>query len=109
MPIVVVPVVLVVAIPVALIVTAVAAAIVTAVTVVTAVATAHAVAAAAAMGAATRPWFYAYLHQAYAWGVLGVGFGKGMRSNVQVFKVQNGEYRGADEPQKPQNLVRPSK
>ena len=26
-----------------------------------------------------------------------------------IFKVQNGEYGGADEPQKPQNFVRPSK
>ena len=30
-------------------------------------------------------------------------------TNVRVFKVQNGEYREADEPQKPQNFVRPSK
>ena len=38
-----------------------------------------------------------------------LGFTKGMASNVWVFKVQNGEYRGADEPPKPQNFVRPSK
>ena len=38
-----------------------------------------------------------------------VGLGRGMGSNVQLFKVQNGEYKGADEPQNPQNYVRPSK
>jgi hypothetical protein len=32
-----------------------------------------------------------------------------MGSNVWIFKVQNGEYEGADEPPKPQNFVRPSK
>jgi hypothetical protein len=37
------------------------------------------------------------------------GFSKGMQSNVWIFKVQNGEYGGADEPQKSQNFVRPSK
>ena len=37
-----------------------------------------------------------------------IGFTKGMGSNVQVFKIYNGEYGGADEPQKPQNFVRPS-
>ena len=40
---------------------------------------------------------------------MSIGFTKGMGSNVQVFKVQNGEYAGADEPPKPQNFVRPSK
>ena len=38
-----------------------------------------------------------------------LGFSKGMGSNVWTFKVQNGKYGGADEPQKPQNFVRPSK
>jgi len=38
-----------------------------------------------------------------------IGFKKGLGSNVWVFKVQNGEYGGADEPHKPQNFVRPSK
>jgi hypothetical protein len=40
---------------------------------------------------------------------LSIGFTKGIGSNVWVFKVQNGEYGGADEPQKSQNFVRPSK
>jgi len=39
----------------------------------------------------------------------GIGFNKGLGSNVQLFKVQNGEYGGADEPHKLQNFVRPSK
>jgi hypothetical protein len=38
-----------------------------------------------------------------------LGFSKGMGSNVWIFKVQNGEYGGADEPQKLQNFVRPFK
>ena len=38
-----------------------------------------------------------------------VGFKKGFGSNVKVFKVQNWEYGGADEPPKHQNFVRPSK
>ena len=33
-----------------------------------------------------------------------VGFTKGMGSNVWVFKVQNGEYAGANEPWKPQKF-----
>jgi hypothetical protein len=32
-----------------------------------------------------------------------------MGSNVRVFKVQNEEYGGADEPQKSQNFVKPFK
>ena len=32
-----------------------------------------------------------------------------MGPSVQLFKVQNGEYGGANEPQNPKNLVRPSK
>ena len=38
-----------------------------------------------------------------------LGFLKGMGSNIKLFKVENGKYEGADEPQKPQNFVRPSK
>ena len=38
-----------------------------------------------------------------------LGFLKGMGSNIWLFKVENGEYGGADEPQKPQNFVKPSK
>jgi hypothetical protein len=39
----------------------------------------------------------------------GVGFSKGLRPNVWLFKVENGEYGGAGEPPKPQNFVRPYK
>ena len=38
-------------------------------------------------------------------GVASIGLGRGMGSNVRVFKVQNGEYGGADQLQ---NFVRPS-
>ena len=40
---------------------------------------------------------------------LHIGFRKGFGSNVSILKVHNGEYGGADEPQKLQNFVRPSK
>jgi hypothetical protein len=38
-----------------------------------------------------------------------LGLSRGMGSNVWVFKEQNGEYGGAEEPPEPQNFVRPSK
>ena len=35
-----------------------------------------------------------------------VGLSGGMGPNVWIFKVQNGEYGGADEPQNPQDFVK---
>ena len=34
---------------------------------------------------------------------------QGYGVKCKAFKVENGEYEGADEPQKPQNFVRPFK